>query len=70
MDDKKIADDRDKEIRDLCSLIQSVWQAHPTLRLGQLITNAIEVGDGVFYIEDKNLRHQLMEYWKKTVGEI
>lgn len=69
MDEKKQVEKRDQEIRDLCTLVEGVWRDHPSLRLGQLLTNVIEIGDGVFYIEDENMRHQLMKYWKQHETE-
>jgi len=44
----------------LLNKIREVWEKHPDLRLGQLISNqAPQARWGVFYIEDDELLKQL-----------
>lgn len=45
--------------------IKKVWTRNPDLRLGQLIVNAVDTEDNVFYIEDENLLFWLEELYKE-----
>lgn len=50
--------------------IQSIWEKHPDLRLGQLIFNALNYNnDGLFYIEDEDLIDRLKEDDKENSDE-
>lgn len=45
--------------------IEKVWKRNPDLRLGQLIVDAADTEDNVFYIEDENLLAGLEELYKE-----
>lgn len=44
----------------ILALLAEYWQAHPDLRLGQIVTNATnEEAPGVFYFEDDEMEVEL-----------
>ena len=61
---------RDKEhIRNLLTVIQSAWEENPELRLGQLISNSLDViGKSridIFYVEDRLIGAGLVAFLEK-----
>jgi hypothetical protein len=42
--------------------IREVWERFPDLRLGQLLTNATDMGDILYYVEDEELVEKLERY--------
>lgn len=43
--------------------IKTIWEEHPDLRLGQLLSNIIS-GDNLYYIEDEDLITYLKGFYK------
>jgi len=54
--------ERKKEIDKVLAAIRSTWYLYPQLRLGQLIVNAIPVGQDPFYVTDPSLVALLEKY--------
>lgn len=42
--------------------LRAYWLAHPDMRLGQIIANAVH--SNVFYIEDGNLKDAVNKMWE------
>ncbi len=56
-----------KRIPRILHEIQRVWEAFPDLRLGQLLLDAYD--DALYYIEDEDLVHELLEFGYKYAKE-
>jgi hypothetical protein len=55
-----------KRIKECLSLIRSVWESYPDLRLGQLIGNTFSEGSDMtdlYYIEDEDLMKRIKEMY-------
>ncbi len=54
-----------KRIDEMLSVLRSIWELSPDLRLGQLIVNASRPNEPcpqIFYIEDDKLLNGLVSY--------
>ena len=58
-----------KRIPNILHEIGRAWEAFPDLRLGQLLLNAIP-DPALYYIEDEELVHRLLEMGYNTAKEI
>ena len=66
MKDKKFSIAFEKEKRrltqdEILRLLKRLWKKYPELRLGQLLSNAIQITD-IYYVPDDALLKCLMEY--------
>ena len=52
-------------IQPLLEKIESIWIKHPDLRLGQLISCAVNDSEDIFYIEDDKLLEGLDKFENK-----
>ena len=57
-----------KRIHEILYDVQRVWEAFPDLRLGQLLLNAVP-DPTLYYIEDEELVHRLLEFGYKLAKE-
>ena len=58
-----------KRIPEILHEVQRVWEAFPDLRLGQLLLNCVS-DPALYYIEDEDLVHRLLEMSYNTAKEI
>lgn len=58
-----------KRIHNILYEIGRVWEAFPDLRLGQLLLNTVP-DPALYYIEDEELVHRLLEMGYNTAKEI
>ena len=58
-----------KRIPNILHEIGRVWEAFPDLRLGQLLLNVVP-DPALYYIEDEELVHRLLEMGYNTAKEI
>ena len=49
--------------------IEKMWRAHPDLRLGQLIMNAVDDGGMLYYLEDAELLAELRKEYENFNGD-
>ncbi len=54
----------DEEVERVIQLIKQVHRSAPSLRVGQLIVNALVNGESVYYVEDSALGDALASYSK------
>jgi len=54
-----------KRIKRILGLIEEIWEAHPYLRLSQLLGNCVEDGYDLYYIEDTRLERKLKDLYKE-----
>ena len=57
-----------ERINNILKLIQEIWEAHPDLRLCQLIGNCFWHKHDLYYVEDEELEKRLNEVYKISVG--
>lgn len=52
-----------KRIPEMMSMIKAIWSANSSLRLGQLIQNALMDCPDFYYLEDDELHDKLYEFY-------
>lgn len=52
-----------ERIKVILERLEKLWKKYPDLRLGQLITNAINDIIVLYYVEDENLLDCLEDYY-------
>jgi hypothetical protein len=57
-----------KRIEPILGLIREIWYRYPSLRLTQLIMNALEMNSDPYYVEDSKLEKALKDL-KKSLEE-
>jgi hypothetical protein len=57
-----------KRISKILNLIEIIWETHPDLRLGQLLSNVTlrKLEDNLFFYEDHDLEDSLKKYIKEN----
>ncbi len=61
---------KDRSIEDFIAALREVHEAHPDLRVGQIIVNALhaEYGNDAFYVENDELVRGMRERLPKVLG--
>ena len=50
-------------INEILFKVEEIWRRYPDLRLGQLIINAMKIGEYLYYLEDEQLLKLLEEMY-------
>ena len=50
-------------INEILFKVEEIWRRYPDLRLGQLIMNAMKIGEYLYYLEDEQLLKLLEEMY-------
>lgn len=62
------AEAADARISETLQLVEKIWKAYPSLRLGQLINNAVPL-NCMYNIKDIDLRHALTLQYKHLLDK-
>lgn len=54
-----------KRISKFINIAKQIWKMHPDLRFGQLILNAIDNKEDLYYIEDDKLLEKIISLYSK-----